>query len=173
MLGHLVAVFGALYVTEHTHWRGLDDSRREAAQRKRKRRVLAVRVVHQDRFGPGIGHIHDFQTSVAPLHHAPLVFRSKKDGLAVLKVDQHGCPSILCGDGVKGAIVEDVAVLVDLDEGCTLVRMGGSKGRLHVRPIHVVRPSHEGGFRSDCQADRIEGLVKRTERCRFRDLSLL
>ncbi len=75
--------------------------------------------------------------------------------------------------GVEGAVVEDVAVLVDLDERRALVSGGGAQRLRHVRLVRVDRARHERRLRPERQRDRVEGMVLRAERRRLGDLALL
>src|SRR5439155_2007669 len=60
---------------------------------------------------------------------------------------------------LEGTVVENVAVLVDLDEGGPLVP-GGPLDRLgEVRRVHVEAPRHEGCFRRDGYAEGVDGLL--------------
>ena len=74
---------------------------------------------------------------------------------------------------LEGAVVEDVAVLVDLDERGALVGVGPAEGLHHVLAVHVVGPGHEGGLGAEGQAERVERVVERAERRRLGDLAHL
>ena len=71
---------------------------------------------------------------------------AEADRLAVLEGDEHVGPHLLAGDGLEGAVVEDVAVLEDLDERRALVVVGGPEGLDHVLAVEVVGAGHERGL---------------------------
>ena len=71
------------------------------------------------------------------------VVGAEADGLAVDERDQVVGPDVLAGDLLEGAVVEDVAVLVDLDERGALVVVGAPEDLLHVLAVHVVGAGHE------------------------------
>ena len=62
-------------------------------------------------------------------------------------------------DVVERAVVEDVAVLVDLDEGRALVLVGPPEHLLHVVAVHVVRPGDEGRLGAERDRDGVERMV--------------
>ncbi len=68
------------------------------------------------------------------------------------------------GDVGERPVVEDVAVLVDLDERRALVLVGLAEHGLHVLAIHVVGTGDEAGLGPDRDRNRIEGVVERSER---------
>ncbi len=78
---------------------------------------------------------------------------------------------LLVRQQVEGPVVEDVAVLVDLDEGGPLVSRSAPKHVGQVCAIDVERPSHEARLGSERQRERVERLVERTERRRLRHLA--
>ncbi len=98
---------------------------------------------------------------------------AEADGLAVDEGDQLIGTGVLGGDLLEGPVVEDVAVLVDLDEGRPPVVVGAAEGLLHVLAVHVVGPGHEGGLGPEGQADRVERRLERPEGCRLGHLALL
>src|SRR5207244_986345 len=82
--------------------------------------------------------------------------------------------SLLLGrDLLEGAVVEHVAVLVDLHEGRPPVLVGPAEDLHHVLAVHVVGSGHEAGFRPQGQAHGVEGEVDRSERGRLGHLPLL
>ena len=89
----------------------------------------------------------------------------------MLQVDEHARPRFLRGDRRERAVVEDVAVLVDLDERRPLVRVGTAERLRHVLAVHVVRAGDERRLCAESQRQRVEGLVDRAERRGLRDLA--
>jgi hypothetical protein len=83
---------------------------------------------------------------------------------------------VVTGDGdglsilnlVPDAVVEDGAVLQDLDEGRALVFVGPGEDRLHVLCIDVDRARDEGRATSESKSDWVDGMVDRTLGRRFR-----
>ena len=82
-------------------------------------------------------------------------------------------PLLLLPEQVERAVVEHVAVLVDLDERAPPV---GGRLAQHLREVLAVvvhRPRDERRLRAEGQRDRIERVVHRAERGRLGDLALL
>ena len=102
-----------------------------------------------------------------------LALRAETDRLPVHQGDQHVRPVLLAGDLLEGAVVEDVAVLVDLDEGGARWVVGPPEGLHHVLAVHVVGARHEGGLGPERQAQGVEGLLERAEGRRLGDLGHL
>ena len=71
------------------------------------------------------------------------------------------------------AVVEDRAVLVDLDQRSALVRGGGAQHLGQVLAIAVDRPGDERRLRAQRQRDRVERMVGDPERRRLGDLAQL
>ena len=95
------------------------------------------------------------------------------DGLAVDEGDELIGPGVLGRDLLEGPVVEDVAVLVDLDEGGAVVVMGPAEHLLHVLAVHVVGAGHERGLGPEGQGDGVEGRLERSEGGRLGYLPLL
>ncbi len=79
------------------------------------------------------------RSSTTPL----LALGAEADGLAVAQRDEHLVAVGLGGDRLEGAVVEDVAVLEDLDEGRAPVVVGAPERLDHVGAVHVVGAGHE------------------------------
>ncbi|PSK43210.1 hypothetical protein B0E38_07886 [Streptomyces sp. 111WW2] len=73
-------------------------------------------------------------------------------------------------EGVEGTVVEDVAVLVDLDQGGAGVFGGLAQYLGEVFAVGVDGPGDEGGLRAEGQGDGVEGCVEGAHRCRLGDL---
>jgi len=93
---------------------------------------------------------------------AALVVGAESDRLTVLETDEHGVAILLGGDLGERTIVENVAVLVDLDERRTLVVIGAAEHLHHVIAIHVVGASDEGRLDAERHRQWVERLVERT-----------
>ena len=59
-------------------------------------------------------------------------------------------------------VVEDVAVLEDLDERRTLVLVGPAQDLVQVLGLDVDAAGDERGLRAEGQRDRVEGMVEGT-----------
>ena len=128
-------------------------------------------VVHEDGVLADVGDVDDAGPSLAVEHHALLAVGAEADRLAVHERDQHVVAVGLAGDGLERAVVEDVAVLVDLDERGALVVVGPPEHLHHVLAVHVVGAGHERGLGAERHADRVERVVERAERRRLGDLA--
>ena len=128
-------------------------------------------IVAKDRVLADRGHVDDLEVPIGPLDHASLELLAEADRLAVVERDEHRRPVCLARNLLEGAVVEDVAVLIHLDERRSVVGVGRGEGLLHVGPVHVVGPRDEGRLGADGQADRVEGMVDRAERSRLGHLA--
>jgi len=133
-----------------------------------------VRVVDVAEFFGHVRRVGDLQRPVELHGHAPLAVRPERHRLPVFQPDLVlGRPRRLLSQEVERPVVEDIAVLVDLDEGRSLVGAGGPQHVQQVLAVVVDRAGHERGFGPQRQRHRVEGMVERTERGRLRDLPLL
>ena len=103
---------------------------------------------------------------------AALALGAEADRAAVLEADLVRLLA-LGADGVEGAVVEDVAVLVDLDQRRSLVVRRGAQHLRLVVAVRVHRPRDEARLGAERQGDRVEGVVQGPERRRLGDLALL
>jgi hypothetical protein len=76
-------------------------------------------------------------------------------------------------DQLEGAVVEDVAVLVDLHERRALVLGRRTQHRLQVLAVGVDGAGHERRLRAQRQRQRVERRVRRAGRRRLGDLAEL
>jgi hypothetical protein len=72
---------------------------------------------------------------------------------------------------VELAVVEDVAVLVDLDERGAVVGVGGTEGLDHVLSVEVVGAGHETRLGAERHRQRIERRIDRAHRRGLGDLA--
>ena len=91
--------------------------------------------------------------------------------LAVLERDEHRLAIGLARDALEGPVVEDVAVLVDLDQSRALVGVGPPERLLHVVAVHVVGAGDEAGLGAEGQCHGVERRVEGPERRRLGDLA--
>ena len=100
--------------------------------------------MHEQGVLADVGHVDDPQLAVGAHDDAVLVVGAEADRLAVHERDQHvGAVAPWPVIVLEGAVVEHVAVLVDLDEGGALVVVGPAERLLHVLAVHVVGAGDE------------------------------
>src|SRR5882757_5065614 len=165
---HLV-VRRADHLTEDAHHGVLEVLLRDARECERVGRIVDVGVVHHDVVGCGVRRLGDLE-AVAGLHHAVLTVGAERDRLAVGHVDQPFVGAFLA-ERVERAVVEDRAVLQDLDQRSAT--MGGRRTQ-HLGKalaVRVERPADEGGLGAQRQRDRVERVVQRAQRGRLGDLA--
>ena len=90
------------------------------------------------------------------------------DGLAVAQVDQACLLLLDVLDELEGAVVEDRAVLVDLDDRRAAVGGRRLEHLGEVLAVGVHRPRDEGALRAERERDRVEGGVHAAHRRGFR-----
>src|SRR5207245_1991057 len=106
--------------------------------------------------------------AVASLAEAVLrALLAPADRLAVLEVDP---VLLLLAHEVERVVVEDVAVLEDLDERAAAMLRRAAQDVLEVGAIGVDRPGYERSLRADGERQRIERPVQRPHRRRLRHL---
>ena len=132
-----------------------------------------LRVVDNERVLPHVRDVDDLERAVGALHRATLVLLAEADRLAGLEHDHVVLARLLLAHGVEGAVVEDVAVLVDLDERRALVLGGGAQDLSHMAAVGVHRARHERGLRAERERERVERVVLRAEGRGLRHLALL
>src|SRR5688572_33118128 len=93
--------------------------------------------------------------------------RPERDRFAVDEVDPVDRPLLFAGEFDESLVIEDVAVLVDLDKGGALMVMGSLQYLRGVGPIHVDRASDERSFGAKGEADGVEGIVDRSHGSRL------
>lgn len=102
---------------------------------------------------------------------ALVVLGAEADRLPVFEPDDRFLGQVLVLEDLEGAVVEDVAVLVDLDERRAVV-VGGLPQHLgEVLAVGVDRAGHEGGLRAERERHRVEGGVQGAHRGRLGDLA--
>ena len=123
-----------------------------------------VRVV-DDEIGCGdaVGELDDFEVTVGLAADALVAVLAENHRLAVFQLEDVFAAGIALGQVEPRAIVEDVAVLQNLDVGGTFVRGGVSQGVLQVALEDVDGARDEGGFGADGQRNGIEGTVDRAK----------
>src|SRR4051794_34319982 len=114
------AVDRALDVAQDTDRRRTDRRFRQPRQRSGVARIGAVGVMDDDRLLTHLRYLGHGKAAVGLADPAALALRPEADRLAALEMDLVR-PPLLAAHRIEGAVVEDVAVLVDLDEGRPLV----------------------------------------------------
>src|SRR5205085_2196543 len=102
-------------------------------------------VLIQSRLAP---QLNDFGVRAVHAYAFIAVF-AEDHRLAVFKIDHVVGPTRAFGEVFKRAVVEDVAILIDLDEGDAFVPRRRLNGRAQVLHINVERARDEGRFRCD------------------------
>ena len=97
----------------------------------------------EDRVLPHVVDPNDLGSTLGVDRHALLAVGAEADRLAVEQRDQHVVAGRLGRQGLERAVVEDVAVLEDLDERGALVFVGPAEHLLHVLAVDVVGAGHE------------------------------
>ena len=144
--------------------------------RERGARVLVVGVVDQQGVLADLGHQRHLDAAgggpdQALVALAVLAGLAEPDRLAVLERDDRVGLGVLVLDRVERAVVEDRAVLVDLDERGASVRGRRGQHRGEVLAVGVDGAGHEGALGAERQRDRVERVVQRAHRRRLGDLA--
>ena len=120
--------------------------------------VAAMLVVNKQLVFAHRGHIDDLATSFRAHPDALLVVGTEAYRLAVLEVDAVLGPSVLRGQRQERAVVEDVAVLVDLDERGAPVGGGPAQHFGQVLVFDIDRAGDEGSLGPERDRHRVEGM---------------
>jgi hypothetical protein len=142
----------------------------DVGEGKRERRIVSV--MGDDAVGIDARRVADDETPVVPDVDAGTVI-VEHDGSTVFEADLILLAAFLVSEDVERAVVEDVAVLIDLDERRSRMRRGLAKHLGEVSPIVVEGAGHEARLRAERDRDRVERMVERAEGRRLRDLPLL
>ena len=143
----------------------------EPGKSEGQRRIVSMGVMHEKRFLPDIGDLDDAQLPIDSHHDTALAVGTEANLLTVMEVDDHLRALFASGDVLERAVVEHVAVLEDLDERRAPVGVRRTEHLGHVFAIEVVGSGNETGFGAEGHGERIERLIDRSERGRFRDLA--
>ena len=170
--GHHLVVAGPRHVAEHPDRGVREVGTAEPRQGERIRRVGRRGVVHQQRVLVGPGHLGRLQRPVAAEAQPLALARAEPDRLAVLQPDQQVTTGRRVLYRPERLVVEDRAVLVDLDERRSPVIRRGPQHAGEVLAVGVDRAGHEPGLGADGERQRVERGVQRAERGRLRHLPL-
>jgi hypothetical protein len=106
-------------------------------------------------------------------HHTLVSVLAEDEWLAIDQVDGVVRAGVLLGGIEPRLMIEDVAVLIDLDEGASFVSGGAFHGRDQHLGVDVDASGHEGAFGGQRDGERVHWLVNRTQRRGLGDLSPL
>src|SRR5579875_449203 len=173
LLVHQRAVIGPLHRPEDADGGGRVGALGQPGEHEGQAGVLPALVVDEQGLLPHVGHVDDAGPALAVQHHALLPLDAEADGLAVHEGDQVAGPGLLGRYLLEGAVVEHVAVLVDLDQSRSAVVMGPPERLHHVLAVHVMGPGHEAGIGPERQAHGVEGGVEGPEGGGLGDLAHL
>src|SRR5208282_991139 len=105
----------------------------------------------QVRLRNAIAERYDLDVSVAHTANPLVAILAEYQRLTMLQQHDVFAASILLGQAGPCAIVEDVAILQNLDESRALVRCRSLQRVLQVRLKDINRARHKRGFRADSQ----------------------
>ena len=114
-------------------------------------------------FRDAVAQLHDFRTELFVQPDTPVPVLAEQQRFPVLERQGVVVAPFLFAEVVECAVVEDVAVLVDLDEGRPAVAVRVEHRLFEVRREHVHAASDERGPRAERERDRIERPVHRSE----------
>jgi hypothetical protein len=105
-----------------------------------------------------VGHLDgEHLAAVLVADHAVLAVAAEPDRLPVLERDDRVGLGVLVLDRVERAVVEDRAVLVDLDQRRATVGSGRRQHRGEVPAVGVDRARHEGRLGAESQRHGLNG----------------
>ena len=117
-----------------------------------------MRVMHHDPIGQDVCRLDDLQLE-AGLHHAVLAALAERDRLAMADINHTFLGAVLA-QRVERAVVEDRAVLKDLDKRRTTMRSRGPQHLREALAVRIQRPSDECRLRTQCHRYRVEREVQ-------------
>ena len=136
---------------------------RQTAEGECRRRIRVGGIVDVDGIEADIGDVHH-PGSPGFDDHAAGIVRAEDDLLAVAEIDAVLIPGVAGSQWQERLVVEDVAVLVDLDERRAVVVGARPQDLGRVLAIHVDGPGDECRLGAEGQADRVERVVDRAHR---------
>ena len=128
-----------------------------------------MRVMHHDPIGRDVCGLDDLQLE-AGLHHAVLAALAESDRLAVADINHTFLGTVLA-QRVERAVIEDRAVLKDLDQSRAAMRSRGPQHLREALAVGIQRPSDKCRLRTQCHRHRVERVVQRAHRSRLGDLA--
>src|SRR4051794_26244260 len=169
LLARGVVVCRPAHLAEDAHHHVIEVLLGQPGQRECIRGIVDLRVMDHDlvdRHVGGLGHLE----SEARLDDAVLAVGAERDWLAVADIDEPLLGALLA-KRVERAVVEDRAVLHDLDQrGATMC--GGTPQHLtQALAVGVQRPADERRLGAERQRHRVERVVQRAHRRGLGDLA--
>src|SRR5664280_1981784 len=143
----------------------------QSGQHERQARMGVLGVVNEQRLLADLSDVDELQLTLGGHPDTALAVPAEPDGTAVLESDQVVVAGVRVLQSVVRAVVEDVAVLVDLYQGGAAVHRRRPQHRRQVPPIGVDRAGDEGGLRAERQRHRVERPVQRAHRAGLGDLA--
>ena len=128
--------------------------------------------MHQNLGGIGEGGVADDDVEAVENQALGFVF-AEENGLAFFELNQALFLDFAVDDVVEGTVVEDHAVLPDLDQGQSLVLARSLEDGVHVAGVGVPGAGDKSGAGGEGEEERIEGRIDRAVRSRFGHLVLL
>src|SRR5262249_50306268 len=126
-------------------------------------RVMRI-VDHEVRFRDAVAELDDFDVAVGLAADALVAIFAEDQRLAMFELDDVFAASVLFRDAGPGAVIKDVAVLQDLDEGGAMMRGSLLESFFQVGLEDVDGAGDEGGFGTDGEGDWIERAIERAVR---------
>ena len=114
--------------------------------------------------------IHDLGSHAIETYAAVALF-TEDQRLTVLQFQHVVRLGIAVGRVLEGAIVEDVAVLIDLNKGRASVFGRALECSTEVFDVDVNGSSDKGSFGADRNAERMQGIVHRAHGCTLTHLA--
>src|SRR5215475_4045668 len=112
-------------------------------------------------FGDAVAKLNDFDVAVGFPANALVAILAENQGPAMLELQDMLAARIFFGEREPRTVVENVAVLQDLDKRRTFVGGGVLQGVFQMRLKNIDGTRDERGLRTDGQRDRIERAVGR------------
>ena len=121
-------------------------------------------------FADAVAELHDFDIPIRGATYTLFAIFAEDHGLAVFQLQYILAAGFFFGDPEPSAVVEDIAILQNLDERRTLVSGCCFEGLLEMALKDIDGASNESGFRADGQRNGVEWAIGRAERCALSDL---
>src|SRR3954468_20804238 len=115
-------------------------------QHERERRLLVRDIVDKQRALVALVDVDDLEAAVPGEPDTLLQVGPEPDRLALLEADDGAVARLRLLQHVESAVIEDVAVLQDLDEGGTAMLARSAQHRGQVLAVRVDGAGNEGGF---------------------------
>src|SRR5262249_42228272 len=138
-------------------------------QREQKRQGCIVLVVNDEvGLAYAVAELNDIERLAAHAN-AFVALCSKDERLAVFEYQLRVSFDVLLRQRGESAVVENVAVLQNLDEGGAAVLVGAAHDVLQVLGLDIDCPCNERSVGTKCNRKRIERVINRAERRRLGD----